>query len=236
MIRRIVSKIVILAAIASFVGLAAPAFSPAQESNPPKGVLKTADGKFVPAPGYDWVTLLENDHRVRWSPGRQHPTAPNVVAASTEGKWTPADGFRWLSDTPNDLRVVQAAKVRPPTEEKIKQAMVKILGASVANAIGQAQEDDNIFQGLLRGVVRQGRNELIEGAVSDLFPDLTRRQVAAIRRTIALALDGQLTPTTWAAKAVREEVIAQLQKDASELGRIASIVDFISEIAIASNR
>jgi hypothetical protein len=70
-------------------------------------VVKTADGKFQPAPGYRWASDADGDMRVLWNPGARHPDYANVVAGAAEGRWSPAPGYRWASDAADDMRVVR---------------------------------------------------------------------------------------------------------------------------------
>lgn len=87
-------------ALNKHVGTTGPAVSA-----PGRNVIRTAEGKLRPAPGYSWVTSDNNDTRVVWSPGKEHSRHPHVVAGEGEGKWSPAPGYAWVSDVDDDLRV-----------------------------------------------------------------------------------------------------------------------------------
>ncbi|ESQ14460.1 MAG TPA: hypothetical protein DDY14_14410 [Chromatiaceae bacterium] len=71
-----------------------------------ENVVRTRDGKLKPAPGYTWLTEQEDDFRVRWDPGKEHSSFPNVLASDDEKVWKPRRGYKWVSEDDNDLRVI----------------------------------------------------------------------------------------------------------------------------------
>lgn len=74
----------------------------------PHVVASDVEGRFRPAPGYDWTDPARvNDMTVAWKPGTPHPRHENVVAAEKEGEWAPAPGYTWAdADDPEDYSVV----------------------------------------------------------------------------------------------------------------------------------
>lgn len=198
--------------------------------------------EWATASGYSWVNEDANDLRVRWTPGKNHRTAPNVVASERENIWSPAPGYRWANDTPGDLGVVPVGFALPlqptdftrpvnqPDEEAVTRAIVKILGAVVANELGRDDPEDNILGMLFRGVIREGRDEMIESAVRDLFPDMSRLETQGIRRVISLGLDGQLNERNWRSVSARDQLIARLQRENVELANAARAADFLAKL------
>lgn len=70
-----------------------------------ENILQKPDGKYCPAPGYQWLNSIESDFRVVWSPGMEHTGINNVIAATKEGTWRPTEGYTWAKDDPGDFRV-----------------------------------------------------------------------------------------------------------------------------------
>jgi len=83
---------------------------PQHVSLPPNVVLE--NGVCKPAAGFGWVTQDAGDMRVRWCPGKPHPTAPHVVAGPEPIVWNPAQGYGWVSEAKDDLRVVPSKPFR----------------------------------------------------------------------------------------------------------------------------
>ncbi len=59
-------------------------------------VVRAANGKLQPEPGYRWVSDVPGDFRVVPIPG---------IIVSADGKLRPAPGYEWASDAPDDFRV-----------------------------------------------------------------------------------------------------------------------------------
>ena len=208
--------------------LAAPVCAQTTPSTLPAHVVRMPTGGYRPAAGYVWLNTTDNDARVRWQPGLRFPGNDNVVSGPQEGVWVPAAGYRWANTIPGDLTVVPT--LRAPDEEAVKRAIVKILGAIVSNAASQPGEDDNLFQTLLRQGFRAGRDQLIESAVQDVFPDLAASQVQAVRRMIALDLDGRLDSRNWRSETAKDELINALRRENVDAANAVSVADFLYRV------
>lgn len=222
----------------------------AQTNNLPKGVLKGTDGKYHPAPGYQWLTQNVKDLRVLWKPGLRHPTVPNVISGTTEGRWNPAPGYTWLNNNPNDLRVVPAkpstsfspapptTSFYPPLAKPDKAgAVVKILGAAISHQIAlENSKKDGLGAALITGTARLARDRLIEAALKDAFPQNSVIANAGIRRVVSLYLDKQLTFGNYAQHTMREEFIRALQRENTNLSNAAEVADFLYEVHVAYSR
>jgi len=77
------------------------------------------NGRYQPAPGYEWVTQTQGDLRVYWCPGKCHPENPNVLAGPVVGRWQPRAGFRWVTEAQDDIRVLWCPGVQHPTYPNI---------------------------------------------------------------------------------------------------------------------
>lgn len=91
----------------------------ADEGAPPPNLVRSADGKLRPAPGYTWVNDVAGDLRVRWNPGTRHPQIAHIVSGSATGQWKPVAGYNWLNDTPGDLRVRWSPGQRHPDQANV---------------------------------------------------------------------------------------------------------------------
>jgi len=152
----------------------------------------------------------------------------NVILQFTEGNF--ASHLKTLGKTPP---VVRASNFTPradgPSEEQVKKGLVKILGAAVANAVAQEQPD-GFFEALIVEAARKARDEVIESAIGDLFPQLSATEKAGTRRVIALSLDGRLTVDRFNAETAREQIIELLRREDREFGRAAEVADFIGQV------
>ena len=59
-----------------------------------KVVAAEEEGKWRPAPGYQWADDPPQIANVQWTPGLKHPDK-NLVAGETEGDWVPAPGYAY---------------------------------------------------------------------------------------------------------------------------------------------
>jgi hypothetical protein len=198
----------------------------------------SAEGNWTLASGYAWVDAnATNDLRARWVAGQAHPTRRGLVSAVEEGVWCPGSGYRWANATPGDFTVVPIAT--GPSEEAVGRAIVKILGAAVAHAASQPGENDNLGTSILREFVKTGRDELIEGAVRDLFTDLRPAEVAAVRRWICLDLDGRLDRKNWQSATARDDLVADLRRDNVDAANAFQVAEFLAKVhqsRVARNR
>lgn len=95
----------------------------AVEPPPPPHVVKSADGKLHPEPGYSWVNDEPDNLDVVWVPGAKHPEQPNVVASTEPDQWRPAAGYDWAeAKGVNDMRVVWTPGKRHPDHEHVLAA------------------------------------------------------------------------------------------------------------------
>jgi hypothetical protein len=74
--------------------------------NYPNVIASKEEGKWHPAPGYNWMDVQKN-LQVKWFPGQPHRNYPNVIASQKEGEWLAAPGYEWANPTDaKDLQVV----------------------------------------------------------------------------------------------------------------------------------
>jgi hypothetical protein len=90
-------------------------------------------------------------------------------------------------------RVVARKPAPGPTEEQIKRGVVKVIGAAALHAAANREPED-LAQAFAIQLARKGRDELIQSAIGDLFPNLSAEEARAIRVLAIASLDGNLTP------------------------------------------
>jgi hypothetical protein len=77
----------------------------------PNILSSTTEGKWKPAPGFDWDHPSDNtDLAVHWSPGKSYyfldeQRHPHIVASETEKVWRPEPGYEWDNATDSTLTV-----------------------------------------------------------------------------------------------------------------------------------
>ena len=166
----------------------------------PKGLVRQADGKLLPGPGYTWMSPKADDLRVRWVPRMAHPTQANIFAGDKENNWTPVAGYKWLNNTPGDLRVVKTVAVAPVAQnglteaekERLAKAALKAFGAAVAHQASKPQDDDGILEAIARGVALVTRDKLIDSALEDVFINAKAVERDSLRNLVVLALEAYL--------------------------------------------
>ena len=150
----------------------------------------------------------------------------NAIAKLEQDRRTKAAKERQASVNRTGLRPARNAD-----SEAISRAILKILGASVANEIARDQDNKD---GLLSAVVsigaRAGRNKLIESALRDAFPQFEDVEIRAIRRVSALYLDGKLSLTNFGKETAKEEIVEALKGESPQLAASAEVVDFLYEL------
>jgi hypothetical protein len=114
-------------------------------------------------------------------------------------------------------------------DEASKRAVVKILGAGIAHAASQGESDD-FGEAILRALAARLRNELVESAMTDVFPKMSASEARAARLVICLALDGNLNLQKLNQQQSKEELIAKLKEANPQIGNAADIADFIGEV------
>lgn len=201
-------------------------------------VVLSSNGKLVPADGYTWVSTANSDLRVRWQPGKIHSKHPFVLASEKEGVWQPAAGYQWLNNTPGDFRVVRGTSTyRSPNKDQMAAAVTKLLFAATAHhvAMNNNSKPSLLKDALVAGLLRS-RDELIESAVTDLFPGIRDVDARTVRRAASLALDGQLNERNWNQSTAREEMIAALKKYDSNLGMAVDANEFVVQLMAKRRR
>jgi hypothetical protein len=198
--------------------------APAQTATTPKNLVRSPDGKWRPAPGFDWVSSDVKDLRVRWMPGSRHSSQPNIFAGPKENTWSPARGYKWANNTPGDLRVVRAG----PSDEEIGRGVVKVVGALALHKASMPRdgEEDTLGKAIARGLARLGRDKLIDSAFQDLFPNARAVERASVRNLVVLALDGRLSQD-------RDQVLAQLRRANPDMADAMQVAEFLIRIAQA---
>jgi hypothetical protein len=219
--------------------IAMPAGVNAQQAAIPKNLVRSLDNKWLPAPGFEWLTQNSNDLRVRWVPGLRHSTEVNVIAGKNENTWYPANGFQWLNNNPNDLRVVKTnlaagfqappapvAAVNGPNEAAIGKAILKTLGAVILHENSVIQPNDGLLELIGRGLAQSARDELVDSALQDLFPGFTLVERSAVRNLTILALDGRMPRN-------REQILNQLRRANPGFANGTETVEFLIRLAQA---
>jgi hypothetical protein len=85
----------------------------------PNVIASKEEGKWHPAPGYNWVDVQKN-LQVRWCPGQPHRDYSNVIAAQKEGEWLAAPGYEWANSADaKDLRVVWSPGQKHPSYSNV---------------------------------------------------------------------------------------------------------------------
>jgi len=153
-----------------------------------------------------------------------------------------ADGNLNLSIAKRDLMLAQRAPNRGAAnarafhapslrDEAIQRAILKILGAGLANELAKDQDRKNgLLAATLSVVDRRARDELIDSALNDVFPHLNDAQIRGTRRIISLYLDGDLSVLSLGMETAKEEIIEALKKSDPQLGLKAEVADFIYEV------
>lgn len=216
--------------------------------NLPNLVSSKEERKWDPAPGYKWKTNDPKDTAVVWNPGARHPNFPGVVAQTTEGKWNTAPGYRWLNDDPGDLRTVAvggaaagngtySSNYTPapgvggntggPTNEQIQQAVTKVIAAAVANAVAQQNDNGDLGRALIIGLARKARDELIQSALADAFPNIPDADRRTLGYAASLALDGQLTAGNLSEAQAKGALKEWLKKQNPDMKYVVEGADFL---------
>lgn len=122
-------------------------------------------------------------------------------------------------------------------EERAARAIVKILVAAGVDMLGRELEksiDEDwrpLFGPMLREAARFGRDELIEHALCDVFPEFPPRVIRIIRAVVSQVLDGRLSVHNMAAHVARDELIQALRQYDPELGDMTKAALFIHRLA-----
>lgn len=113
------------------------------------------------------------------------------------------------------------------SEAARQRATVKIITAVLAHAAATSKRPKDLAEALVQQLALKTRDALIEGALKDVFPTRSGREIAAVRRVIALALEGKLNLNRFRAETAKEELIEALKKADAGAGAAAEVADFI---------
>ncbi|MBY0231691.1 MAG: hypothetical protein K2W96_20590 [Gemmataceae bacterium] len=122
-----------------------------------------------------------------------------------------------------------------PTDEDKKNALGKILGAALAQAIARKEPKD-LFEAVIIEAARRARDELVEGALKDLFKGRPAREIRAARHVIGLGLDGKLTVAGLSRAQARDDLHARLKAIDPDIAAGAQMAEFIDSVLRAAPR
>jgi hypothetical protein len=125
---------------------------------------------------------------------------------------------------------------RGPTQEELGRGVTKVVAAVVAHAIAKDRAENGeggLFDALLIQVALRTRNEVIQSALTDLFPSLSSEEVSGARLVICLAMDGELSVDRYSQAAARERLAAELRRRDPDFAMAAEVADFIAKVAAA---
>ena len=155
---------------------------------------------------------------------------PNVFQG-LDGKLYPAAGYQWVTTVPGDFRVARigapvlapAAAAPAPDKQAVVKALAKVLSAWVAHETSKPQDGDGVVELLLRETAKAGRDELLDSALTDVFPTAPAHSRRAMTRMIVLGMErrgGNQAVT-------RQQVMNDLRQTSPELADSIEIADFI---------
>lgn len=175
--------------------------------------------------------------RVRWTPGIAHESHPNVIAADEENHWKPAAGFAFADNQPGNMNVVPirgvaggGASPMPsgmPTDEQMEAALGKVLLALTFQYFVPAQEGDSFFDSVGREFMRVGRDEAIQSALRDLFPQERQVVISGLSALVSQAVDGNLSMRGWLMEATRDTIVASIEEDYPGVRNADAVAEFL---------
>ncbi len=164
---------------------------------------------------------------------RQQSQAQRLPSANPP----PSTGTFPLPSTPPTPGTTVAG-VRPsPQSERYQRAVFKVAAATLAHIISQdpsTQED--VFGLVVAQLARVGRDNLIESALRDVFPDekeVPGGIIRAIRRLICMHLDGELSKAAYLKQTAIDEVKAAIADANADAGVIVELADFVYAVVKA---
>lgn len=181
--------------------------------------------------GYRFIS--EDSLEVRWTPGVPHPNAPNVISSAKEDSWHPAKGYRFRNDRSDDLSVVKLFTI---TEAQAQAAIAKILGAAVAQAVGDDADTNTLGGAFQKAIAGTFRDELVRAAIRDLAPNEPQHLINATTNLVVLALDGKLTQRNWVNQTARDALGEQLAREAPNSAAAYELGEFIGRVIEARGR
>jgi len=139
--------------------------------------------------------------------------------------------------TPSSGTTTRRSYRTPPTgvdSEATQRAILKILGAGLANEFAKDQDQkEGLLAALFSVGARAGRDNLIESALRDVFPDLDEFEIRSVRLVASLYVDGKLSLENLGKEAAKQEIIAALKREDPSLGTSAQVVDFLYDLGRA---
>jgi hypothetical protein len=126
----------------------------------------------------------------------------------------------------------QAGDATGPDEQAVQRGIAKILLAALANVAAQEQPKD-LGEAIAQQLAIRLRDEAIQSAVGDLYPQLTPAQRQGVRRVICLALDGRLNLENLDRQAARDRLMGQLRQANPDASAAAEVADFIYRVHLA---
>jgi hypothetical protein len=131
--------------------------------------------------------------------------------------------------------VARPPVVMRPNDPAVKRALGKVLGAAITHAVASEDDRGELGRAIAIALAARLRNELIESALTDLFPGQPERDIRAARQVICLALDGKLSRRNLDRLQARDEALAKLRAINPDMAAAASFADFVAEVAAARN-
>jgi hypothetical protein len=143
------------------------------------------------------------------------------------------------SDITEHRKLLGLPPLKPlgPSEDDIKRGVVKALGAALSHAGYRKIIDDpdaNLAQLIVAEGLRVARDEIINSAITDFFPQLSSSDASTVSTLVILALDGKLTKANIAEAKAKEEIIASLKKNNPDMAAVVQVADFLYRVQ--SNR
>lgn len=120
---------------------------------------------WFPEAGYRFAVPTDPMGGVVWNPGSRHPLYPHITAANRETYWVADSGYRFVSS--DGLRVVWSGDTEDQNE-KVASAVMKGLGALLADHFAQPDATDGTAAQFGRAVAGQIRDELIDSTIQDV--------------------------------------------------------------------
>jgi hypothetical protein len=137
------------------------------DSDHPHILSAQEEGYWDAEPGYSFNNANDAFGGVVWNPGATHPLFPHIHAADEESYWNADSGYRFVSQ--DSLQVEEVGDGDSSySDQKIDSALIKGLGALIANAIAQPSENDTANDRFGEAVAGQVRDNLIDSAASDV--------------------------------------------------------------------
>jgi hypothetical protein len=116
-----------------------------------------------------------------------------------------------------------------PSEAQLQRARGQIVAGLLAHIIA-AQEPETFVEVLLVEAARTARNELIAGALGNLFDDAPSGLIRAATNVLTLAADGRLTLANWGSAQAQETILRRLSAHSRDPDQAAAAAQFICSV------